>query len=122
GQSKLQLSWNIPCEIVNEGSGNRDEPGGGDHTRLPIGIVRGSLKPTRIDQRNPGKRVSGMSGRNLTLSISNQLSSPQTAMAMPSHMSQRGMRRVSPAVTATPAMKMPNGTENPGPPMANNIR
>src|ERR1700751_5199478 len=137
-QPRGRGEWGEPQGEIGDradGDGDRDteengsnECSAGDryfargHAVCPIGAARGSLKPTRIVQRNPGKQVSGISGRNLMLSISNQLSSPQTAMAIPNHISQRGMRCVSPAVTAMPAMNMPKGTEKPGPPMPNEIR
>ena len=64
----------------------------------------------------PGKRVSGMRNRKPGLTRWKMLSSPAAARTRPRTTIQVGRSFLNAAVTETPAMSRPMGTEKPGPP------
>src|SRR6266700_5181510 len=78
-------------------------------------IVFGSRNPVAISQTKPGNLVRGMRKRVFGKTRFNQLSSPHTARKRPNTTNHFGKSFINADGMDTPAIKRPNGTENPGP-------
>jgi len=69
------------------------------------------MNPVAISQRKPGNLVSGIRKRAFGQIRLIQLASPHAARRRPNPTSHFGKSFMNPAVTETPAMSSPRGTE-----------
>src|ERR1700753_2056072 len=81
-------------------------------------IDLGNKKPVVINQIKPGNLVKGIKNNKSGKTKLIQLSSPKMQSKIPGQISHFGKNFIKPAVTTTPAIRSPNGTEYPTPPTA----
>jgi len=89
------------------------------HEAIPSFRLLGSIKPTHINQINPGNLVRGIKGRACGKTRSNQLNTPKTARTIPNIHSHFGSNFIRSDGIEIPAINNPIGTEKPTPPNPN---
>jgi len=77
------------------------------------------MKPVKISQIKPGNLVNGIRKTNFGKIILKKLVSPKIESEIPDQTIHFGNNFINPAVTDTPAIRRPSGTEYPTPPIAN---